>query len=143
MTAMPPEEIKKPDQKAEVSPSLEPPPTQHHRLKRHIMSILLILVLAVIAAFWSNHNSNKLDLKGGSECVNWAKKIEGSNFSGVHSLDCTLSGPEKISNSSLIAKQLEFSGQPKDKNVCDVIDPGFSPGTLPPDYKYCVYWHGT
>lgn len=110
--------------------------------KRLVLAIFIIFLFSLGATFHYVPQLHFLkNYHGSSECISWAKKIEGKNISGVHTLDCKLS-PKTIGNSNLKAQYLEYSGAPRDKEVCNVIDPGFSPGSLPPDYKYCTGWWG-
>lgn len=78
---------------------------------------------------------------GSQACIAYARKIEGTIFSGVHTLHCTLT-PESIGNSTLSAWHLEYYGAPKDDpERCNDIDKGFW-GDAADRYRYCLDYSG-
>jgi hypothetical protein len=104
-----------------------------------IVAIAVIVIFAIALSGFDLQSKYSKHITGSKECISLVKKKEGSNFSGIHSLECTLT-PRKIGNSSLTAQYLEYGGAPKDKGVC--IDPGFTI-PHPEESKYCVSFAGT
>jgi len=110
-----------------------------HKRKTLFIALFVVLVATTLFSGYRLHARYAKHISGSQECISLAKKIEGTKFSGVYSLSCTLT-PRKIANSTLTAQYLEYSGAPKDKGIC--FDAG---ALLPPaeGSKYCVSFTGT